>query len=182
MAKAAKNEDADKLKDPLARKLTKITFKNGEWNIQWAQGTQSGSIKSNEPAKPDLIHALENLRDEACDETPWLASDFREKVFVLGVTMDWKGDNERRNAFVILGIKGKPRKVESDKRLADNQLDEKKKPRWSTNAVRLFDGLELAAFAYVDGERAQTVMPLFDGPKPEDNQGSFDDELQENAA
>lgn len=161
-------------KDPLARKLTKITFKNGEWTINWAQGTQTGSLKSNEPALPDLVHALENLRDEACDATPWLASDYRSKVQVQGVSMDWKGDKERRNAFVILSIKGKPRKVESDKKLADNELDEKKKARWPTPAVKLFDTLELAAFAYVDGARAQQTLPFMSKEDKTDAEKTFD--------
>lgn len=166
-------------KDPLARKLTKILKNGDEWSFTWAQGTQTASLKSNEAAKPDLIQALEKLHFNAVDAAPWLAKDFHDKAIVIGVNMDWKGDSNRRNAEVVFSIKGKHIKIKTDKMLADNELDEKKKIRWPEPAVQKFDVLEREAFAYIDGDRQQMTMPLLspENKNPNEPEMDFDDEI-----
>lgn len=160
-------------KDPLARKLLSVKRNINEWTFVWLQGLSKHTFKSMEPPSPDLINEFDKVLPYAVYAAPWLSGDYKDKTYVSEVRFDWKGDVERRNAIVIIGVTAKPIYIPTDKRLADNNQSEAKVARWETNAVAQFDKLEQRAFAYIEGERGQMELPIGKDKKEHD----LDDEI-----
>lgn len=166
------------MSDILARKLVSIARNGDEWTLQWSQGTQIFTLKSNEAPDPLLGQEMAGLHKYALEAAPWISKDYKEKSYVAAVKFDWKGDDNRRNAVVTVGITNKPIKIPTEKKLADNNLDEKKKGRWDTNAVAQFDKVEEQAFAYIDGRRAQMDLPIIQDDDENKTPPLFDSELE----
>lgn len=161
--------------DTQGRKLIKVSRNGDEWKFKWSQGMAVLDLTSTERPLPELAEELDGLHKFAIEASPYIAESYQAQTIVSGVTHDWKGDDNRRNAVVHLTIKAGAHgfvKVSTPKKLADSNLDEKKKGRWDTNAVAQFDKLEQQAFAYIDGQRSQQVLPIIE--KGDENQGQID--------
>lgn len=166
------------MSDASARKLQKIVRNGDEWQISHVQGTRENKFKDTEAPQPDLAKEMEGLLQYALEAAPYIAAKYHANTVVSGVAFDWKGDDNRRNAVIFLTINAGAHgfiKVPTPKKLADSNLDEKKKGRWDTNAVAQFDKLEEQALAYIDGARAQPGLGLTGGPAPKKGKKASND-------